>query len=116
MSTNTAISGTSLINLDESIGRRAHQLMWDRKMTQTVLAARVGMDQSSVAKRLRGKLGWSATQVKTFADALETTVAYLYGETDNPTSPVGLGGIEPPAITVKGGQLAVVLPFVRKAA
>lgn len=64
------------------IGRRAHQLMWDRKMTQTEFGDRTGMDQSSVAKRFRGKLGWSAIHLLDAAEVLETTVGYLVGETD----------------------------------
>lgn len=70
--------------LDQIIGRRVHQLMWDQQITQTAFASRIGMDQSSVAKRLRGKLGWSANQVAEAASELGVTVGYLFGETENP--------------------------------
>ena len=105
------------INLDAEIGRRAHRLMWDRHVTQVEFGKIIGMDQSAVAKRFRGKLGWSATQVKTAADALETTVAYLYGEADSPhpDGPVGPGGFEPPTFTVEYGRLATVTPINRAA-
>jgi BetR domain len=85
--------------LDAQIGRRVHQLMWDRAITQTAFANVIRMDQSSVAKRLRGKLGWSATQVKQAADVLRTSVAYLYGETED-SNPVGPTGLEPMTSTV----------------
>lgn len=69
-------------SIDAKIGRRVHQLMWDRQMSQTEFAALSGMDQSSVAKRTRGKLGWNAAQLVTAAGILDTTVAYLVGETE----------------------------------
>lgn len=97
-------------NLEAQIGRRVHQLMWDRSITQTAFANVIGMDQSSVAKRLRGKLGWSASHVKQAADVLRTSVAYLYGETDD-SNPVGPGGLEPPTSTVEYGRLAKVTPI-----
>ena len=93
-------------DVDVEIGRRVHQLMWDQHVTQTVFADRVSMDQSSVAKRLRGKLGWNARQLLSAAAALNTTVGYLVGETENPhQSPdeglgVGPAGIEPTTSTV----------------
>lgn len=74
-------------DLNEEIGRRVHQLMWDRKVTQTEFGRVIGMDQSSVAKRLRGKLGWSAAQLKITAAVLNSTVAYLMGETEDPYRP-----------------------------
>lgn len=100
--------------LDQEIGRRVHQIMWDRQMTQTVFAERVGMDQSSVAKRLRGKLGWSAKQVSEAAHVLNVSIAYLFGETENPhQSPdggklVGLAGYDPTTSTVKYGRSATI--------
>ncbi len=67
---------------DAFIGRRVHQLMWDAHMTQTELGAALGMDQSTVAKRLRGKVGWPAALLVRIAPVLNTTVAYLVGEND----------------------------------
>lgn len=78
-----ALSGSPRQDVDAAIGRRVHQIMWDRQMTQVRLGAMLGMDQSSVAKRLRGKLGWSATVLLATASALDTTVSYLVGETDD---------------------------------
>ena len=87
MSSQQATSTSALDNVDAEIGRRVHQLLWDRHITQIAFGELSGMDQTAVAKRLRGKLGWNATQVKRAADALHTTVAYLYGETANPERP-----------------------------
>jgi len=82
-----------IVDLDEQIGRRVHQVMWDRRMTQTAFAAHIGMDQSSVAKRLRGKLGWGAVHLVQAATVLGTSVAYLVGETEDAPTPTG-GGAE----------------------
>lgn len=70
--------------MDAEVGRRVHMLMWDQGLTQTAFGARVGIDQSSVAKKLRGQRGWSIDELVITARALNTTVAYLVGEIDDP--------------------------------
>ncbi len=96
--------GTNALDYDAFVGRRVHQLMWDQKMTQTAFGERIGMDQSLVAKRLRGKVGWGVQNLVDAAKILNTTVAYLVGETEDPTPPrpvsVGAEGLEPPASSV----------------
>ncbi|MBK0419995.1 helix-turn-helix transcriptional regulator [Leucobacter sp. CSA1] len=71
-------------SMDFEVGRRIHMLMWDRGITQTALAPRVGINQSSLAKKLRGQRGWSLDDVRAVAAELQTTVGYLFGETENP--------------------------------
>jgi transcriptional regulator with XRE-family HTH domain len=88
MSSESAFATTLEVD-DAFIGRRVHQLMWDQKMTQTTLGSLLGMDQSTVAKRLRGKVGWPATLVARAARVLNTTAGFLLGETDDPTLPAG---------------------------
>jgi len=65
-----------------AIGRRVHLLMWDARLTQMELGERIGMDQSSLARRIRGERGWTPDQLVAVADALGVTVAYLFGESD----------------------------------
>lgn len=86
----------TLVIDDAFIGRRVHQLMWDKHMTQTELGAALSMDQSTVAKRLRGKVGWPATLLVRTAEVLGSTVAYLVGEADSPepTAPVDPAGTD----------------------
>jgi transcriptional regulator with XRE-family HTH domain len=72
---------------DELVGRKVAQLIWDRKLTQSKAAALLEMDQSSLAKRLRGYRGWSVPNILTAARVLETTAAYLLGETEDPRDP-----------------------------
>jgi len=76
--------------MDAAIGLRVHLIMWDRRITQQELGDAIGMDQSSLGKRLRGDRGWTPDQVVTVAKALGTTVAYLFGETSEqtPTEPI----------------------------
>jgi transcriptional regulator with XRE-family HTH domain len=78
--------------LDVAAGRRVHLMMWDRKITQVELGRTVGMDQSSLGKRLRGERGWSLDQLASVAGALETTIAYLVGETDDPKPQIPRAG------------------------
>ncbi len=80
------------IDGDALVGRRVHMLMWDQKVTQVQLGGRIGMDQSSLGKRLRGERGWTVDQLLTMARVFNTTVSYLVGETDE----VRPEGFEPP--------------------
>ncbi|WP_368874648.1 helix-turn-helix domain-containing protein [Microbacterium sp. GbtcB4] len=70
--------------------------MWDQQLTQTAFGARVGIDQSTLAKKLRGQRGWSLDEVATVAAELGVSVAYLFGEGEG----VGPAGIEPTTSTV----------------
>lgn len=88
------------INEDAATGRRIHQLMWDRKMTQAAFGESVGMSQASVAKKLRGAQKWSLAELRAVAASLSTTIGYLVGETpengklphlDSNQEPIGSG-------------------------
>ena len=83
-----------LESFDSFIGRRVHQLMWDRGLTQTAVAPDLGMTQSALARRLRGKLGWSSDQIADAARFFGVSVAYLFGEMDTPTPAGTTGGAD----------------------
>ncbi len=70
--------------MDAEVGRRVHMIMWDRRVTQTALGRLVGLDQSSLGKRLRGERGWSLDDLRAVAGALGTTIGYLVGESEEP--------------------------------
>lgn len=72
---------TPIADLDAQIGRRVHGMLWDLGLRQIDFAARIGMTQSAVAKRLRGELAWRSGHLVQAAAALGTSVAYLIGET-----------------------------------
>jgi transcriptional regulator with XRE-family HTH domain len=62
-------------------------LMWDRQLTQAALGERVGIEQSGLAKKLRGQRGWALAEIVAVADALDVTIASLFGEEPEPTRP-----------------------------
>ncbi len=76
-----------LVTADELVGRRVHHLMWQRKITQTQFAEMTGQSQSAVGKRIKGKLGWKVEDLMQTARVLNTTVAYLVGESTDPVDP-----------------------------
>lgn len=75
--------------MDAAIGLRVHLIMWDRRITQQELGDRIGMDQSSLGRRLRGDRGWTPDQITAVARELGTSVAYLFGETADPSPSTG---------------------------
>lgn len=79
-------------SLDVAVGRRVHMLMWDQKLSQTALAKRLGIAQTTLSKKLHGERGWSLEDLQSVASALQVSMAYLLGETPFKTSPHGGGG------------------------
>lgn len=79
-------------DMDARVGRLVHQMMWDQRLTQTGVAARLGIQQSALSKKLRGERHWSLWELRVMAKILNTTSAYLLGETDDPNRPAGDDG------------------------
>ncbi|WP_420824538.1 helix-turn-helix domain-containing protein [Subtercola vilae] len=67
--------------------------MWEQHIKQTDLAASLGLDQTAVSKKNRGSQSYSVKQLKVIAFKLDTSVAYLVGETNviSPTDPDAVG-------------------------
>lgn len=79
---------------------RIKQLRQQLKMSQGELAIRTGYtDRSTIAKIEAGKIDIGQKKLVVFADALETSTAYLMGLVDNPapqqSSPLDIPGIIP---------------------
>lgn len=70
--------------IDVAIGRRVHTLMWEQRIKNKDLAALLGLEPTGVGKKLRAEAKFSIEQLVTSARILNTTVAYLVGETENP--------------------------------
>lgn len=66
--------------------RRVRQLREDLHLSQTELAARMGLAPSTISGIERGHQGISSS-AEALAAALGTTIDYLYGRTDNPLRP-----------------------------
>lgn len=78
--------------IDLTVGERTHQLMWQNKISNKSLAATLGIDQTAIGKKLRAEQKFSIAQLSAVARLLDTTIAYLVGETDDPTMPNGEDG------------------------
>lgn len=95
---------------DAEVGRRVHMIMWDRQLKQTELGPRIGMEQSTLSKKLRGLRPWSLEEVVTVARELHTSVAYLIGEVDDAGNMVHPLGLEPRTHCFRaGGGIAPVV-------
>jgi transcriptional regulator with XRE-family HTH domain len=74
---------------DQLIGERIHHLMWRKRMTQGQLAARLGLTQTGVSKKVHGERPWFAAELIAVAEALNTQVSALLpvpGEFDPPVT------------------------------
>jgi len=66
-----------MTNLDTQVGKAIHSHMWDRHITQTAMAPRLGMTQSGLSKKLRGDRPWTLEELYRAADALGCEVEEL---------------------------------------
>lgn len=78
--------------MDAEIGRRIFHLMWDMKITQTEMGRVVSVGQTTLSKKLRGERPWYTSELRAAAARLNTTVGYLFGETENPHPVIPDGG------------------------
>ncbi|PQZ60739.1 MULTISPECIES: helix-turn-helix domain-containing protein [unclassified Microbacterium] len=85
--------------IDTVVGRRIHTLMWEQRVKNKDLAELLGIEATGVGKKLRAEQRFSIEQLVMVAARLNTTVAYLVGESSAP-HPVGPAGIEPTTSTV----------------
>ena len=66
---------------------RLRELLFHRRMTQAQLARAVNVAQPTVSKWIRQEVMPSIGVAMKIADALETSVDYLFGRTDDPSPP-----------------------------
>ncbi|WP_217136041.1 helix-turn-helix domain-containing protein [Leucobacter chinensis] len=72
-------------------GERIAALMWRHRYTVKGLADAIGKGRSSVSVKLNGHARWYLDELVSVADALNTTVGYLLGETNDDARPDHLG-------------------------
>jgi transcriptional regulator with XRE-family HTH domain len=72
---------------DQLIGERIHHLMWRQRISQTRLAAMLGMTQSALSKKVHGERPWFASELITVAKALNTQVSALLPSEFDPDPP-----------------------------
>ena len=68
------------------IGERIRTLRTKKRMSQADLGSLIGIRPNTIAKWERGELTPRGTSIAKAAKALETTSAYILGETNDPTS------------------------------
>lgn len=68
-------------DLQEVLRRNLRVLTAIRRMTQAELAAQIGSDRSTVAKRMNGQRDWSLQDLAKLARAFGVTAQELIGET-----------------------------------
>jgi hypothetical protein len=71
-------------DIDGELGRRAHMLMWDYKLSTKSVAASMGIGGDSLGRKLKGERGWAIAEIVSLAAVLDTSVAYLVGEVSDP--------------------------------
>lgn len=64
-------------SLARTISRNVAALMDERRVSQAQLAAAIGLQQSSVGKRLRGDTNWTANDIEAVSIAFDVSVAQL---------------------------------------
>ncbi|MDN4521409.1 helix-turn-helix transcriptional regulator [Mycolicibacterium austroafricanum] len=59
-------------SFDEQLGEAIHQVLWRRRIKQTQFGAEVlGITQSALSNKLRGKRPFTAQELSSIADALQ---------------------------------------------
>ncbi len=75
--TEAAADAMATRDLDCEIGRRVHALMWDKRITQTAMAPRMGLTQSVLGRKLRGVVTWTARDLAAAATILGVSIDEL---------------------------------------
>lgn len=75
------------------------------------MAARIGINHTSLADRLKGRVAFTAEDLEGIAHVLKRDPVEFYRDYIS----VGPEGLEPPASSVKSRALAEVLPFPSRA-
>ena len=78
-------------NTNKIMGERVHQVMWRGQVTQTAFAPVLGMTQSALSSKLRGRRAFTSDEILKVADTFGVSLDYLFGKTDDPR-PVGPDG------------------------
>lgn len=84
-------------SIDVTVGKRVPTLMWEQRIKNKDLAELLGLEATGIGKKLRAEAKFSIEQLVAVAAHLNTSVAYLVGETENP-HPGGGGGLSLPEL------------------
>ncbi|WP_460005797.1 helix-turn-helix domain-containing protein [Microbacterium xylanilyticum] len=84
--------------IDVMVGRRVHTLMWEQRVKNKDVAELLGLDPTAIGKKLRAEQKFSIEQLRVVARRLDTTIAYLVGEAENPHPNGSDGGSSLPGL------------------
>lgn len=70
------------LTVDQFVGREVHHYLWEKRKTQTALAAALGITQPNVSKRLRGDTPWGIAEVYAAARFLGVSINDLMPSSD----------------------------------
>lgn len=71
-------------SIDAAIGQRIERRLGLLGMTQWDLAARLGLTQATVSRKLHGQRPWFASELVTVAAVIGCAVGDLFGEQQRP--------------------------------
>lgn len=101
------------MNADQITGEKIHILMRRRGMSQGDLAPHLGIDQSSMSKKLYGKRTWTLDELLTVARVFDVEITELLPGDDYTPVLEGRGrvgarskGLEPPTFWMVASQRA----------
>jgi transcriptional regulator with XRE-family HTH domain len=66
------------MTIDETIGANVHEMLWRRRLRQEALLAEMCVSRSSLAKKLRGEVTWSARDIDAAARVLGVDPGRLF--------------------------------------
>jgi len=71
-------------NVDAIIGENVHQLMWRARETQVKVSNMLGMTQSALSLKLRGRRPWFAGEIDAVAKHYSVPVGALFTPLSGP--------------------------------
>ncbi len=74
---------------DAYVGKQIHGLMWDRRITNRAMAQAIGVDESTMARKLRGQRKWTVDDLLAVAGELHVPVEALLPHLDSNQEPAG---------------------------
>lgn len=84
--------------VNQRIGRNVRDIMWLRGITVTELAHRIGVQQSSMSRRIRGTTDWTPDEIDAAARILDVSVARLWKKLPDLDSNQEPAGYKPGAV------------------
>lgn len=78
-------------NTNFVMGERVHRQMWRGQVSQTAFAPVLGMTQSALSAKLRGRRAFTSDEILKVAEVFGVSLDYLFGKTEDPR-PVGPNG------------------------